>query len=581
MSLVLGINMSHYSSACIFQDGKLVAAVPEERLNRVKFSAAFPEKSILKVLEISGVTPTDLDEVAIGTRCEMFDSNKAQHGEYRKTTQMVSIISRLLPVSIIESEALKKFYQYSLGAVRRHQFMKQYLDFFLDLGIPRRKLVYYDHHACHAATAYYLSPRRDQTLVFTCDGNGDGDCGSVWIGKGNQLECKLRIPSIHSIGGLVSRTTKFMGMAPWQDEYKVMGLAPWGEKDRAEPILNTFRTLWRVDGLSYRNTCGYAGDALVEHLRKKFKNARFDYLAFSIQRLVEELLTGWVQNNARHYHLGHIAMSGGVFLNVKANKRIIELPEVESAFWFPAAGDDSIAIGAGILSTLKLQKLRGQEQYIQPMTTTYWGEPIDRAIETFISEFDRNGYRVETPANINIRVAELLAENKIVARCTGRMEYGPRALGNRSILSNPSNIENIRKLNAMIKCRDFWMPFAGTVLDTSAEKFLRNPKNIPSPYMVLSFDTDPEYRPLIQAATHQSDGTIRPQILTREFNPDYYEIISEFEKRTGIGGVLNTSLNLHGDPMVNLPSEAFYVLENSALNYLAMGKYLLVKETRY
>jgi carbamoyltransferase len=575
---VLGINMSHYSSACLYRDGELIAAVPEERLNRVKFSAAFPEKSILKVLEIAGLQPEEVDQVAIGTRCEMFDSNLAQSGEYRKTTRAVSLASRLLPIRFVESDFLKKFYIHTLGAVRRRQFMTRYLPFFKHHGFQPGNLVYYDHHTCHAAAAYYLSPGREKTLVLTCDGNGDGDCGSVWIAEGNTLDCKLRIPSIHSLGGLVSRTAKFMGMAPWQDEYKVMGLAPWGEKDRAQPVVEKFRTLWAADGLGYRNLCGYAGDALVNHLRRTFPSVRFDYMAYGIQKLLEEILSSWVDNNAVHYGVDSLAFAGGVFLNVKANKRITELDSVRESFWFPAAGDDSIAIGAGILGTLALQRKKHIEPDIKPISDVYWGEPIDNAIEAFVKNMDCNGFSIETPPDIDHRVAELLADNHIVARCTGRMEYGPRALGNRSILSNPSDIENVQKLNDMIKCRDFWMPFAGTIIDTAAPRYLVNEKKFPSPYMILSFDTHPETRHEIKAATHQADGTIRPQILTQNMNPSYYKLIQVFEQKTGIGGLLNTSLNLHGDPMVNLPEEAFYVLQNSALTYLALGKYLIKKD---
>ena len=376
----------------------------------------------------------------------------------------------------------------------------------------------------------------------------------------------------------MSRATKLMGMAPWQDEYKIMGLAPWGEKKKAIAIVEKFREMWQLDGLQYRNQCGYAGDALVEYMRKHFKDVRFDYMAFGIQKILEELLTGWVENNVDHYRIPQIACAGGVFLNVKANKRIMELPQINNAFWFPAAGDDSIAIGAGILGTLKIQEKNHVKRHIQPMKNVYWGEPIENAIEDYIKTNDLNGFEVEKPDNIDLKAAQLLANNEIVARCTGRMEYGPRALGNRSILANPSNIENIQILNEMIKSRDFWMPFAGTILDNATSRYLKNPKNISSPYMILSFDTNPKNRQEIKAATHQSDGTIRPQILTQEMNPGYYQLIKRFEELTGIGGVLNTSLNLHGDPMVNLPEEAIHVLTHSALKYLALGPYLISKQ---
>ena len=252
--------------------------------------------------------------------------------------------------------------------------------------------------------------------------------------------------------------------------------------------------------------------------------------------------------------------------------------DVEKTFWFPAAGDDSVAIGAAILATIAHQKAHNLQPSIEPMTDPYWGEPIDKAIESFMNTFDFNGFSVEKPGNINHAAAELLARNEIVARCTGRMEYGPRALGNRSILANAGSLDNIQTLNAMIKNRDFWMPFAGTVLDRAADRYLVNPSRIPSPYMILSFDTVPGSRKEIRAATHQADHTIRPQILTQDFNPDYYEILSRFEELTGVGGILNTSLNLHGDPMVNLPEEAMYVMTRSALKYLVMGDYLISKQ---
>ncbi|HPQ41808.1 MAG TPA: carbamoyltransferase C-terminal domain-containing protein, partial [bacterium] len=367
---------------------------------------------------------------------------------------------------------------------------------------------------------------------------------------------------------------------PWQDEYKVMGLAPWGalKKSRASRALEGFRKMWALDGLGYRNRIGYAGDALIPYLRKHMHGHRFDHLAYGIQQLVEEILTGWVQNNLRHYGVGRAAFAGGVFLNVKANKQITELPEFEKGFWFPAAGDDSVAIGAAILASLAHQRTQNLHAHIEPMSDNYWGEPIDGAVERFMKSYDFNGFNVSRPENIHQKTAELLADNHIVARCAGRMEYGPRALGNRSILANASTLENIQTLNAMIKNRDFWMPFAGTVLDTAADRYLQNPRNVPSPYMILSFDTVDAHWSDIRAATHQADHTIRPQILTRDFNPDYYEILERFETLTGIGGLLNTSLNLHGDPMVNLPGEAMHVMTHSALNHLVLGNYLISKE---
>jgi len=578
MTTVLGMNMSHYAAACLIQDGKIVATIGEERLNRIKFSADFPRLAIQKVMEIGGVTGKDIDLVAIGTRCETFDSNRAQAGEYRKTTRAVSLASELLPCAVSESWWMREAYVQLLSRVRRRQFNSRYLDFFRDLNIDPAKIHYFDHHESHAAVAYFTCPwPGERVLVLTNDGNGDGLCATVSIGEGDRLERKVEIPSIHSIGGLYARSTKFLGMAPWQDEYKVMGMAPWGAKSKGLRLLEEMRKLWVVDGLKFRNRCGYAGDALIRYLRRKFPTPRFDHMSFALQALFEEIMTGWVRNNVEHWGIRRIAASGGVFLNVKANKKILELPQVEEIFVFPAAGDDSITVGAAILGYRMLARRRGHSPEVEPLRDVYWGEPIDAAIERLVRELDPNDWKVEKPADIEDRVAELLAANEIVARCAGRMEFGPRALGNRSILAHPGHLRNVQRLNAAIKCRDFWMPFAGTVLDRAASRYLSNPKGSPAHYMIMAFDSLPERRDELQCAIHQADHTIRPQILVREFNPGYYRLIEAFERRTGIGAVLNTSFNLHGEPIVNLPSEAIRVLERSALRYLALGPYLITK----
>lgn len=579
MSIVLGINMSHYASACLIKDGTIVAAIGEERLNRIKFSAAFPELSIRKVLEIGGVTGNDIDRVAVGTFCEIFDSNKAQKGEYRKTTRAVSLASQLLPTKLVESDFLRHSYVRLLGPYRRRQFFSRYLRFFRELGIPKRKIKYYDHHTCHIATAYYLCPWRDEpVLIFTCDGNGDGLCATVALGQNGSFERKVLIPSIHSIGGLYARTTKFLGMAPWQDEYKVMGMAPWGDKAKAAATVNKFRAMWSCADLSFRNNCGYAGDALVAYLNRTFCNTRFDYVSYGIQTLLEEIMSSWIKNNIRAFGPRKIACSGGVFLNVKANKRITELDELDDIFIFPAAGDDSISIGAAILGYREVRTKAGLDPSVKPLTTVYWGEPIEALIERYIPTLDPEKYEITQPAELNEVVADLLAHNEIVARCSGRMEFGPRALGNRSIMAHPADLNNIQRLNQMIKQRDFWMPFAGTILDKFAPRYLVNPKGIKSHYMIMSYDTVPGTEKALLCAMHQSDKSIRPQILARDFNPEYYDLIERFEAKTGIGGILNTSLNLHGDPVVNLPSEAIRLMENSALRYLMLGPYLIKKK---
>lgn len=559
------------------QDGVLTAAVQEERLSRIKFDAGFPKLAIKKVIEIANTDPREIDQVAIGTLCEVFNSNEVQEGEKRLTTKLVALISLFFPSSITGSKFLEWLYVKTVGTMNMSSFYKEHLQYFTDIGIPREKIVFYDHHSCHAAAAYFSSPSREKTLIVTCDGNGDGLCATASIGEGDKIERKVGIHSIHSMGGLYARFTHFLGMAPWQDEYKVMGMAPWGaprtgkKSPKGEWVREELHKMWEVRGLKFYNKCGYAGDVLIDYLTDKFRNVRFDHLCYGLQAHLEDILSTWIGNLINHFGVKRVALAGGVFLNVKANKHLLDTLPIEDIFIFPASGDDNISIGAAIVASQNL----GIKEF-KPLKDLYLGEDIKDKTEAFIKNFKKEGYKITKHDDIAEKVAELLADNKVVARCAGRMEFGPRALGNRTLLSNPSSLTNVQILNKMIKSRDFWMPFAGTVLDECADEYMKNTRE--APYMILAFDTREENWHKIQAATHQADKTIRPQILKRDWNPDYYDIIDKFRKKTGIGLVLNTSLNLHGEPMVNTPEEAFAVMERSALEYLVLeGGYLITK----
>lgn len=581
MTAVLGISVSHYGSACIVADGVVQAAVLEERLSRKKFDAGFPLKSIQKVFEISGISPSEIDEVAVGTMCETFDSNLAQDHEYRLATRLLSVASLFTPMSILESSWLRSLYRGFWSQYTTRLFLSRYKDFFSnDLGISPGRIRFYEHHPSHMATAYYASPWRDDVLLFTSDGNGDGYCGYVGLGSGDSWQVTEKISSIHSLGGLYSRATRFIGMKPWQDEYKVMGLAPWGaRKKQAEEVYRKLSKMWGVDGLRYRNHSGYACNALLSHMNRVLNNPRFDYVAYGVQRVLEDILAAWVDNNMKHHRKKKIALSGGIFYNIKANKVIVDTAKPDDIFVFPTAGDESVSIGAAYLAYAAHQRKKGKSVDIQPISDVYWGENIDGAIEKAVRDIDSDFFTVSKPQNIEEAAAELLAKNTIVGLCQGKMEYCPRALGNRSLLANPSDIRNVERLNDTIKRRDFWMPFALTVLKENEKEYIINPFNVPGHYMIMGFDTVPENRDRIIAGIHQADKTVRPQILEKSYNPRYHSIISKFKEKSGIGAVLNTSLNLHGEPMVNLPAEALTLMRNSDLSYLVLGDYLIARKS--
>jgi carbamoyltransferase len=253
---------------------------------------------------------------------------------------------------------------------------------------------------------------------------------------------------------------------------------------------------------------------------------------------------------------------------------------VSDLFVFPSCGDESNAIGAAYLGYLDLCRRRGTVATPRPFGPAYLGPDVaDADVERVIRARDVGSrHRVSEPANIEEKIADLLVSDGVVARCAGRMEFGARALGNRSILANPSDHRVVTLINRMIKNRDFWMPFAPSILRERETDYLVNPKGLASPYMMLAFPTNPKRRDEVVAAVHPHDGTARAHILDGTWNPGYHRVIREFERRTGIGAVLNTSFNLHGEPLVGSPADAIDTFERSGLPHLALGRFLISKK---
>jgi carbamoyltransferase len=298
---------------------------------------------------------------------------------------------------------------------------------------------------------------------------------------------------------------------------------------------------------------------------------RFDYICAGLQRFTEEILCQWVQSAVAATGVRRLLAAGGVFMNVKANKRIAELAEVDSFEAFPSCGDETLPLGSFYLDSAR----HFGEDSVPPLQHFYLGgEPNENDI---LAALAQSGYRYEKPADIADAVAELLTAGQPVARCAGPMEFGARALGNRSILADPKNQDVVRVINQMVKKRDFWMPFAPMVKEERQHDYIQNPKHLRSPFMMMTFDTKENFRDLI-AAVHNADLTCRAQILSRSHNPQMHDILTAFERRTGGGIILNTSFNLHGFPIVRTPEDALAVLRDSGLEYLQLGDYIVYKK---
>jgi carbamoyltransferase len=584
--IVLGISETHCATAAILRDGEVVGCASEERFSRLKNDAGYPRLAIDALLRELGLAPSQIElAVLAGTRIPAYEwmnrvtrdevymrryygvgleaPRRGLTGRARKLGARLGLLDPApgkAPLSDAERRAL----------VTAH----------LGIGADRVRIV--DHHTCHAAAAYLGSPFGGrEALVLTNDNSGDGLCASVSSARGTTLERREATRSgPGSLGSFYTLATLLLGMKPGEHEYKVMGLAPYAPARAAAQAQAALRAVfdfvpgepcrfeWKKHGPLYR--------ALLEATL----GLRFDAIAGGAQQLLEQALLRWARLARERYGAERLALGGGVFMNVKANMLLAGEPWVTDLFVFPSCGDESNAVGAAYLGYLELCAGRNLVPAPRPFGPAYLGPSVDDAeVETAIRTRDlASRHRVAEPARLEEKIAELLVTDGVVARCAGRMEFGARALGNRSILANPSDHRVVGLINRMIKNRDFWMPFAPSVLREREADYLVNPKALDSPYMMLAFPTNPKRRDELVAALHPQDGTARAHIVDETWNPGYHRVIREFEARTGIGAVLNTSFNLHGEPLVCSPGDAVDTFERSGLPHLALGRFLISKK---
>ncbi|MDG1286932.1 MAG: carbamoyltransferase C-terminal domain-containing protein [Rickettsiales bacterium] len=566
---ILGIHDGHNSGATLLIDGEIVAAVCEERLTRNKNEVGYPRLSIDEVINIAGIASDALDQV-------VYASNFMHSMDH---LSKANIWYRAGKEDQQRDAKREKTYLKAVFDVRKQERIQQAVK---HLGVSPENVSFVEHHLAHGAAAYYGAPFEldEPVLILTCDGAGDGVSASVSIGNGTKIERIAETKRKASLGKVYSRVTYALGLTPWEHEYKVMGLAPYAEQKYAEEIRDILKEHLTLseDGLSFELVTDLESSYIYYFLRDRFECKRFDAISGGVQMFTEELLREWVLRVVEHTGIRKVVCGGGVFMNVKANKFIGELDCVDELFVFPSCGDESLSFGAVWLEYARLAgEAAGKAR--TPLEHLYLGREFsDTEIDTAIKQaIGTSGCTYQHYDAINPTVAKLLAENHIVARFSGRMEWGARALGNRSILANPREWPNVEKINAMIKKRDFWMPFAPSMLAEESDRFLVNPKGFKSPYMMLAYDTNPESSQEIGAAVHPRDKTARAQFVKRDTNLGYWELIKAFGDETGTYCVLNTSFNLHGYPLINTPAEALDVFLNSGLDYLALGDYLVAK----
>lgn len=569
--IILGIHDGHNCGAALSVGGRVLAAICEERLTGNKNEVGFPHRSIKEVLRLTGFSAKDLTEVAY--------ASEFMHRESYLTDlepwYVVGAEDQKMDAKRRKPETLKLIFEQ-----RRRERIEQVADL---LGVKPDTVVFVEHHETHAATAYYTAPfahEADKVLVVTGDGAGDNLAGTVDICSGGNIERIATTGRHASLGKIYSRTTMLMGMKPWEHEYKLMGLAPYADPERCHKAAECLRAVLglRADGLGFEQKTELSMNYCYEYLRERFERVRFDTVAGAVQLFTEEMLTGLVKGAVEHTGIRKVALAGGTFMNVKANMLIHELEEVEDLYVMPSAGDESLAMGACLR---RFYQRTGRPPLAESAFTHLylggeWGEADEtRAMDEMLTQ---GNVAVSRAADMDVEIAKLIAAGDVVARSRGRMEWGARALGNRSILAGANDYRVVEKINTMIKQRDFWMPFAPSIRAEAADRYFDNPKNIKAWFMNYGFRSKPATYDHLTAGSHPRDRTIRPQVVTPEANPGYHKLISAFEDMTGRGVVLNTSFNLHGYPVVYTPAQAIDVFLRSGLDHLALQDHLLSKK---
>lgn len=598
MKTILAVQEAHDAAAAIMIDGTIVAAAQEERFSGLKGDYGFPRQAVKACLKAAGIDSQQIDKVLLCTEAWNPVLTKIKRNANFSVDDWVTEQREFWKPTLLEGKSVRyydlfkdnpdfaydDFYPLDdvLDGYMDEAEMRKMKEIRIDtiaayLEIDRNKIEAVRHEECHTFYSYFASPLRGEVLALTAEGIGDYCNGSVsTFNETGRTE--LSYTKENHIGHIYQYITLVLGMKPAQHEYKVMGLAPYANSHEVAKSFKAFAKVLKVEGLDI--VFDQKPEDLYFHFRDALEGHRFDGIAGAVQQFTEQLLCDWTRACVEHSGLKRICFSGGVAQNIKAAMTMMELDCVDDIYICPAAGDTSIPIGGCYYAMWQhLRETGGDVAKLKPLDSMYLGPEFSNEdiLKTLGETGAENRYSVRRDVTPE-QVASLLADGKIIARCSGKMEFGLRALGNRSILADPRNPDTVRKINQAIKFRDFWMPFTPSILAERADDYLVNPKGIRSPFMTMAFNTTELAHKDILAALHPADFTARPQILEREHNPEYYDIISEFEKLTGIGAVLNTSFNLHGDPIVLGPKEAIYTLDNSELDGLLMNNILLERK---
>lgn len=560
---------AHDPSAAIFEDGELVYAIEEERLSRTKHAIdEFPHLAIRSCLDYCEIELSEVSEILLPYEPDLYRNllkNRLRQipATYLGASNSFSRVRSLYLVErTIETYVSARFDK--LVPIVEQELRDQF-------GTPVPELETLEHHRCHAASAYYPAPF-ENGVIFTIDGRGEHDSTVVWNATNGDLERLRTYEFPNSLGHFYGAITEYLGYHSFNGEGKVMGLAPYGEENQAirDTLLSVINMGVDYDVTELTQDGITAGVSRLEEMfdrPPKESGGEFTEwekdLAFVAQDILEEIALDLIEHYCTEKDVKNVGLAGGVALNCKMNKRLMESTCVDNLFVQPVAHDGGLALGAGLL----------RSKCLTPMKTVYWGP--EYATEEIRHELSNSKLESYRPDDLERTVAERIADGNLVGWFQGRMELGPRALGNRSILADPRTESSRDRVNEFVKHREEWRPFAPSIKEEAVDEYLEN--GCRAPFMIKTFDVKPEKVADMRAVVHPADDTTRPQTVTEEQNPHYYRLLDSFEDITGVPLVLNTSFNDHGEPIVNTPRQAIKDFFGMGLDTLVLNDVVVEK----
>jgi carbamoyltransferase len=565
MTTILGIHPGHDAGAALIKDGKILAATDEERFRRRKFwGGGYPENSVKFVLEYTKTNIEDIDAVAIPAK-------RFSKIELFKLGIRYLRYPQILKNKMQKSKDNKIGYAYHSDVVRKG-LIKQFSK------CPR--IIGVDHHMAHAAAAYYTSGLKEP-IIITSDGVGGSISSTVNITRNRKIERIADSLEPGSLGHFYEALTEGLGFLINSDEYKVMGMAAYGDwkKGGYKELLNLAP---KLDGLIFRRKpwkiySEYKNNFWNVHIGEsgfvKLLIDRYGKLdvAAAGQRVLEDLLLQWIKNIIKKTKKKQFCAAGGTFLNVKANQRIRDELGVE-LFVFPHAGDGGLSVGCALyVNSLLNPRTNFKKIESLALGPEYSNEDIEKELKK------TSGIKYTKVKNIENISSTYIAKGKILGWFQGRMEYGPRALGNRSIIANPTKNKYKDKVNIKVKFREEWRPFCPSMIEEESSKYLINKDE--APFMITAFDVPKDKIIKIEGVVH-IDGTTRPQIVKKNVYPKYWNLIRNVGEKIGVSVVLNTSFNRKGEPIVCSPKDALNTFLNCGMDYLAIGDFWVEKKKK-